>query len=353
MTDEFDFSGAQGAEHAQEAMKSGSFEKEIEFLKLDGSPAGAAQGKNQALLRFVTDSVRRRPEEPMSKYNLAWLTIQGHYAPTKPKPPYAREGATWPAKMGGGCRRDPVFKNKYNDTCFVCDQGSKPSKRMWALAVERKEIRNDQGGILGYMDKTREIFDTDEKGDLIVLSQNGDKKEYQMKTVPAWTVLSMGWKNFFQPLAGQAAYYNSLLDGDWLITRTGTDNNDTNYSPIRVAEQHMPEGNPYGFPGGTKYDLALPGLMEKVYPDMPDLRTILAERVSDDYFGRFWVPGWLPEGFEEKSNGGQSQQAPQGGGAGMMMTNTPSPQAPQAPQGEAPSSDALSALRDRVLNKQG
>ena len=351
MTDEFDFSGSQGATVAQESRKGGDFAREIEYLRLDASPAGKAQGKDRIILRFLTDSHNRHPEQPMSKYNLAWLTIADHYAPTKPKPEYVNKDANWPQKMSATCRKDPVFAAKYGGACFLCDTvKNKPSKRTWALAVEREEVRNEQGQILGYRDKTREVFATDEKGDLIVVGTDSEgKKEYQRKTVPAYIVMSMGWKNFFQPLEGQASYFNSLLDADWLITRTGTKNDDTSYAPIRVAEQVLSDDNPWGLAAGTKYDLSIPGLMEKVYPDMPDLRKIITDRVNDDYYGRFFIPGWTPEGFQAGQQQG-GQQATQTGQA--FMASAPSaPAAPTPPQGEAPTADALAALQARVTGR--
>lgn len=353
MTDsaEFDFSGSQGAEVAKESNKGGNFAREVEYFGLDGSPAGVAQGTNQGLFRFVTDSVRRT-DGPMSKYNLAWITVAGHYAQTKPKPEWAKEGANWPTKMSAGCRKDKVFTGKFGGQCLVCEQGNKSSNRTWALAVEREEVR-ENGSLLGYRDKTREVNATDEKGDFIVLSTDGDKKTYQMKTVPAFVVMHMGWKNFFGPLSASAAYYDrdnvsGLLSGDWVITRTGTTNNDTNYTFIRVSEQALPEGNPYGLPGGTKYDLAIPGLMEQIYPDMPDLRRLIADKVSDDYFGRFFQPGWTPPDHEAK---GPQQQV--GGAPMMMMTPSQPPATPATPAAEEPSSSALEALRNRVTQSAG
>lgn len=350
---EFDFSGSTGAEAAEKISKesNSSFAREVEFLSLDASPAGIAQGKNKALVRFLTNFVDPPEGVAQTKYNLGWITLPGHYAPTKTKPPYAKDN--WPAKMGAGCRKGKPFVGKYNGQCYICDNlGVKPSNQTWALAVEREEVRDDQGKILGYQDKTREVTATDENGNFIVEGKNAEgKDQYAKKVVPAYVIISKGWRNFFQPLKAAAGYFQSLLDGDWLITRTGEKADDTSYAPIRVAEQFLPEGNPYGLPGGTKYDLAIPGLMEKVYPDMPDLRKTLVDRVSDETFGRWFIPGWLPEGFEEGQNGQSSSSAPAQPSPGMMMMSSPSnqPTAPETPKSEEPSNDALAALKNRVM----
>lgn len=357
--DQFDFSGSMGAEVAKESNKGGTFAREVEYLSLDGSAAGVAQGKNQILVRFLTDVQRRHADQPVTKFNLPWITVAGHYTRTKPRPDYAREGAQWPEKMNAGCRADKVFAKGYPSGCMFCQRGEKPSSRTWALAVEREEVRNEQNQILGYQDKTREVFARDEKGDLIVIGKKSDgKDEYQMKTVPAIVVMNMGWKNFFGPLQASAQYFNSLLDGDWVITRSGTKSDDTTYTFIRVAEQTLPENNPFGLPAGTKYDLSIPGLMDAVYPDMPDLRKIIADRVSEDYLGRWFVPGWTPPNHQQQ--GGQQQVVQQGvvqqtttTNATFMAPGQPAQQqaAPAVPNTgatEEPPTGALDALRARV-----
>ncbi len=350
--EEFDFSGTIGAEAAAEAAKGGDFQREIEFFGLDASPSGIAQGKDKMLVRWLTNYHDVPEGVPQSRYNLGWITVPGHYAPTKPKPPYVKEGQNWPPKMSAGCRKGKPFVKKYNGECYICDVlRVKSSSQVWALAVEREQV-TENGQILGYRDKTREVTARDENGEFIVESEDGDRKTYKKKTVPAFVVVQKSNKNFFQPLQAVAGYFGSLLDGDWLISRSGTKADDTTYSHIRVAEQFLPEGNPFDLPGGTKYDLGIPGLMEKVYPDMPDLRKFLVEKVSEDHFGRYFLPGWLPEGFEAKAASQQgATSAPATAGAGMMMTSSPSaapPSAPEPPKGEEPSSAALDALKNRI-----
>lgn len=375
--EEFDFSGSQGETHAAEAMKGGDFEREIMYLSLDGSPAGIAQGKNRTILRFVTDSARRA-DAPPNKFSLAWITVAGHFAPTKPKPPYY-EGSNWPGKFGSGCRKDPVFAKKYSGNCLICDQGNKPSKRVWGLAVEREEVRDDNGAVLGLRDKMREVFDRDAEGNAIVIGEKDGKKQYKMKTVPAWIVCQQGWKNFWQPLSGQATYHggnaqgalkgiglgggSGLLDSDWVITRIGTENNDTNYTPIRLSTITIPAENPWGVPsmpydlsavledGRTLAEVIYSGETEdgdtKIDMTMPDLRRLIADKVSDDYFGFWFVPGWLPKDFDPskvKSDSGNSASKP----GGFVMGGGAAPATPSTPTTEEPPSSALDALKARV-----
>src|SRR5689334_1025288 len=289
--DNFNFGGSMGAEKAKEANKGGDFAREVEFLSLKADEGSVAQGKNMVVMRFATDFRRHFPNEPVSKFDLPWITAGQHYAATRPKPDWAKKEARWPEKMSGGCRKDPIFTAAYPSGCLLCQRGLKPSNRTWALGIEREEIV-ENGQRVGFKDKTREITATDEQGNFIEESRDGDKVTYKKITVPAWTVMNFGWKNLFGPLNGQASYFGTLLDADWLITRTGMGNDDTLYTPVRVGETYLKEGNEYGLPAGTKYDLGMVlgqengrsiTLAEALYPNMPDLRQIIADRVSDEY----------------------------------------------------------------------
>jgi len=359
--DDLDFSGSMGADVAKDANKGGDFQREIEFMKIPGSQAAIDAGTNQKIVRFVTDFKVARPDEPVTKYNLPWITAKEHgFVKTKPKPDWADKDRRWPERAGGGCRKDPIFVKRYGGACYFCDEMKhKPSSSTWALAVEREEVRDDANKIIGYRDKTREVFDRDEQGNLIVLKQEGDKKEYAKKTVPAWLAIQQGWKNFFGNLNGQAQYYKTVLDGDWLITRTGETKDDTTYAFIRVAEMALPEGNPYGYPAGTKYDLGLSApdsehlpLIEQVYPDMPDLRQIVANRVSDDIVNVYFRPGWTPPEKEGQASGSKDGVKAAGDGGAMMMMTSSAPDQPSGSGGgDEPSSEAMEALRNRLQNK--
>lgn len=382
MMDEFDFTGSYGAEVAKESNKGGDFQREIQFLTLKADPASIQQGKDTAIVRIVTE-YERKPHFngfPATPWSLPWITVKQHYAPTKQKPPYAREGAEWPSKMFGGCRKDKVFTKKFNDQCYICDEiGNKPGDRTWALGIEREQVI-ENGQITGYRDKMREVLEFGEDGKPIVEREEGDKKVYKKKWVPAWVVLNFGWKNFFNALSGQASYHQTALGRDYVIKRTGTGNNDTNYTfiPLDPITMTGEWAQAMGVEEGTPYDLGLIIMQEEgtgrpiplsevLYPDMPDLRKIIAERVSDDYFGRWFVPGWLPEGFDpsQANNGGGVQNgvqrgytgtfAPQGGQAGAQQAQPQQPQqpvTPDQPSSSAPPADALAALRARVVSQQ-
>lgn len=367
--DEYDFSGSMGASVAKEANKGGDFAREVEFLTLKADAASVAQGKDQAIVRLVTE-YERKPwmGEAITPQSVPWITVKQHYAPTKPKPEYAREGATWPQKMYAVCRKDKVFTKKFGDNCHICNGGNKPSERTWALGIEREQVIED-GRIVGIRDKTREVLAFDAEGKPIVIGDpNAEKKEYQKKTVPAWVILNFGWKNFFNALSGQAAYYQTILGRDYVIKRTGEGNNDTNYTfigldPITITGEWatslgVPEGTPYdlGFTVAQAEGRGIP-LSELLYPDMPDLRKIVSERVSEDYYGRFFIPGWVPEGFTPGQQQGQAQGVQNGVQQGYTApAGQPSqPAAPVTPQptGDAPAGPAVSALDALRARVQG
>jgi hypothetical protein len=371
---EFDFSGSTGAEIAKEASSAGDFEREVMFLSIKGDQASVQNGDNRVILRFVTDA-KRQPwmGDRMSPFTLPWITVKQHsFLATRPRPPFLAEKARWPEKMGGGCRKDKVFAAKFNNQCILCDRGDKPSARTWALAIEREQVF-ENGQMVGIRDKTREVFDHDAEGNPIVLSEDNEgKKTYKMKTVPAWIVVNQGWKNFFGPLDGTSSYFGGVLGRDWLIQRQGTKADDTSYSFIGLDPQRI-EGDfaeALGVAPGTNYDMGLVvqqqdghavPLMEVLYPDMPDLRRLVADRVSDNYIGRYFDPNWFPPDFDPSKAPQQGQQGQQGVQNGYQPTggiqNAGQPQQPQtptapAPQGAAPgdgsTADNLAALRARI-----
>lgn len=369
--DEFDFSGSQGAAVAEESNKAGDFQREVEFLRLLGDQASVAQGKDTAIVRLLTEHEVKpwMQGHPTTRWNFAWVTVKQHYVRTKQKPPYAREGSQWPEKMYAVCRRDKIFAKKYDNDCYNCSQqGHKPSDRTWALGIEREKIIED-GKWVGLRDKTREVTVFDDNGEAVVERVEGDKKIYAKKTVPAYVILNFGWKNFFHALHGQATWNQTVLDRDYAIKRSGTGNNDTNYTFIPLDPIILPEGNEYGLPAGTKYDLGMvvaqeegtgrpQPLMEFLYPEMPDLRRIIRDRTTDEYYGRWFVPGWVPEGFDPSAAGqqgsmqqGSMQQGggytPQGGQSVPSQPQTPTPQGGSAPAG--PTENALAGLRERLM----
>lgn len=367
--EEFDFSGTYGAEVAKESKGGGEFAREVEFLRLDASPEGISQGADQAIIRVVTEySASVLPQGVgVTKYTLPWITVPQHYAQTKQRPPYAKEGTNWPGKMYAVCRKGKVFAKRFNNQCYICDTlGDKARDRSWALAVEREQIIED-GRVVGYRDKTRQVSVFGADGKPVVESQDGDKKTYAKKTVPAYVLLNFGYKNFFGALEGQASYRQTVLDRDYVVKRIGMLNNNTNYTfiPLDPIPLDPATAEALGQPAGTMYNLgAVIGkdgdrpvtMAEAFYPEMPDLRTIVAERVSDDYFGRWFIPGWLPEGFDPNqaaSNGGQVSGGVQAGWkppSGFQPQQPATPAAPQPSGGntEGPTAEALKALRERV-----
>jgi hypothetical protein len=380
--DEFDFTGSVGADVAKEANKGGDFEREIEFLTLKADPASIQQGKDKAFIRLATE-YERKPwmGNVMTPWSLPWITVKQHYAPTRTKPEWAKKEQAWPEKMFAVCRKDKVFAAKFGGACINCERGNKATDRSWALAIEREQVFDDNGRPIGMRDKMRSVFARDEKGEAIVIGEKDGKKEYQMTESPAWLLLNFGWKNFFNALSGQAQYFGTILGRDYVVQRSGMGNNDTNYTfigldPIKITGEWAAS---LGVPEGTDYDLGLPlmetedgkgglrqiPLSEALYPTMPDLRKIIADRTADDYYGRWFVEGWNPEGYVPGQNAQQGVQGVQGGGyvppQQPSQPITPQPQqnastGAGAPAGGAPAGgptpSVLESLRNRVSGGQ-
>lgn len=241
-----------GAEEARKASKSGAFAR-TEFFHLEDGES--------TILRFITDH-----EE--------WITVDQHQmVPTKGKP----EGhdGNWPEKMGAVCRKDEAFD--YGE-CFICDfvvdgkKVRKPTARSWALACVREEVK-EEGRIVGYRDKIREVTRKDKDG-----------KEETVKE-KAVVVVNMAWKNFFSIMKGFAEFYGTVLDRDYHIKRDGDDQGTTYQivpmDPIVIDDK------------GTKFDLRDPQFATR-YSDTEkggsdiDLEAVVGERADDEFYARFF-----------------------------------------------------------------
>jgi hypothetical protein len=261
-----------GAEAAQAASKGGAFAR-TEFFKLED--------KGKVFVRFLTDADE-------------WITVDQHQmVPTKPKPDDAEK---WPEKMGAVCRKDEAFEGLYPD-CYICDHivdGKKvkrPSGRTWALACIREEVRED-GKIVGYRDKIRTVNRPKKDG------KEGETEEVKEKDI---VVVNMAWKNFFSIMKGFAEFYGTVLDRDYLITRSGDDQG-TTYSiipmdPIVVDDE------------GTVLDLRNPQFQDRYATDLV-LGDVVAERADDEFYARFFDPRYTATKEGKVEPTGKGPEAP-------------------------------------------
>ena len=353
---EFDFSGATGSEAAREAFQSNqSLFNRIDFFGLDATAEGVQRGDNSAIIRLLSD------DRPLPDGSLPpWITVDQHsMVATKPTPqgwPF-----NWPAKMGAVCRNDKVFKARYGDCCIDTmppapgRRNSKPSPRTWALAVLREQVIGDgtealggeqyRGKVVGIRDKTKEIQKTDDKGE----------PTGETEVVPVYVKINQGWKNFFSLLSGHAGHYGTVLDRDYWITREGMGQDNTVYvitplDPITFAPNHPL------FPGQV-FDLRSKEQREHFYPNLPDLRKMVAEQASDEYYNRYFAPenalygnGSKGEGFEQALTKAREEAANGGGSAPASKGVSVPSGAPSAPSTESapPSIERLNALREKI-----
>lgn len=314
--DEFDFNyGAEGASEAFANLKSGGGFRGLSYLSMK-------DGQSE-ILRFINDAfkIEDKPER------VAWITIDQHsMVPTKPAP-QGYQGK-WPTVMGAVCRHAKAFRGKFPD-CYICDgplrkgDGKKydASPRTWAIACLREEVM-EGGRVIGIRDKTVEVPKFEEG------------KQVGTEQVKALVIVNLGYKNFFSIMEGFAGRYGTVLDRDYHITRKGSGPNDTVYQ-IAPLDKIPVDDN------GRIYDLRDDEFFSRYKVGdgdtaaVPDLRKIVADRASDDYYGRFFDP--RVSNAQQQSGDGQQQQAQQPAGA------TAAP-----PQGNDVDEARLASLRDRV-----
>lgn len=327
---EIDFGGYMGgaaAESAAKARKQG-FDR-LGTFKLED--------KESAYFMFVNDVA------PNPGVSTAWITVKSHsFVPTKPQPKDYKGAKKWPPNMSCVCRNEGPFKLAFGD-CWVCanvkeTEGKykgkpvRPFDQTYSLVLMMDPVRGTEemvaagqigadrvGRVVSFKPKMKEIKRTDADG-----NETGESTQ-----VPDIRQCSLSWKNFYSTFWGMGQDWGSLSNTVFLVTRSGTGMNDTEYkvSP-QQAKQFVP--NPETPEGEAvepiPFDLADPRIIKKYLPDLPDLRTIVTRLASDDYYGTFFVPG---EGEASGASGGSS--------------------VPVAPSGDTtPPSAALEALRARV-----
>lgn len=160
-----------------------------------------------------------------------WIYVSQH-AGVKTKP-----GAPRP-QMGAVCRKDTVLDGElddYDGTCLVCDEkimgfGNKPSKpspRVWVLAVERQNVAP---GVYADVMEEYEIKDKDGK-----VTSSGVR--------PKLIIINMAYTNFFAIFLDSLQTYGAgaIQDRDYQVTRNGS-GTDTKYGilPLPVTPDLYP-----------------------------------------------------------------------------------------------------------------
>ena len=292
-----------GIDEAEEASKRVGFAKTHFFGLKDGE---------SAVLRFLTE-----PTE--------WLTADQHsFVPTKPKP----DGYTgsWPASMSATCRRDKALRSRFPD-CFICDhvrktikkkdgttevKSSKPQARTWAVALLRETI-TENGRTVGIRTLMREEAKLDAEG----------KPTDVIEEVPAIVVVNMAWEGFFAPISGYYRQWGTILNRDVKVTRRGADL-DTKYTHIPLDPT-------------PDFDIADPEWAAFFGPMIPNLKKMMFDRATDDYYARYFDTRvvWTP-----KASGGE---------AGATADGAPVSEQDK-PSGDA-TADKMASMRDRLLNR--
>jgi hypothetical protein len=251
-----------GIDASAEASKRASFDKAHFFSLKDGE---------RAILRFMTDY-------------LDWVVVDVHqFVHTRPGP----EGAkNWPKTMTAVCRRDPAFEGIYSD-CYICDHMRQPegknkgkpyarTARTYALACEREEVV-ENGQLLGYRDKTREVQKTDKDG-------QPDGPAVIEKSI---VIVQAAHSNFFGALEAMVRdAYHTAIDRDYVIFRRGSEL-DTKYSfaPLDPLDTVVKKAD--GTEEKVRLDLRDPRIAER-YQSSIDLEEYVTNLASDEHYERFF-----------------------------------------------------------------
>lgn len=273
-----------GGEAAQEDSKSAGGFRRTNFLSIEED--------KPVFLRYLTDEKD-------------WIYVDQHAgALTKPKPANLDAGVNWPSSMPATCRHDKAFEGIYSD-CYICDNNvqnnygkpAKPTIRIWALACLREEVIGTEalveagtctadqiGKRIGFKDAIRKVAETDEKGE-------PTGKEIEER---ALVVVNMAPNNYFNALTAIAQVYGTVCDRDYVVKRSGK-GTDTEYANIALSE--TPNLKP-GTESWKRYETA-------IEEQSLDLGTLVADRASDEYYGRFWDPAYKVG--ETKATDGSTQ----------------------------------------------
>lgn len=274
----------------------------------------------QKMIRFLTDLTDWTDSDGVEHRGL-WETEMHNFMPTRPSPDGHDK---WPKAMSAVCRNDPMFNGYYSD-CYICShmrdpydsaKPATPARRLWGVAVLREEIV-DGGKIIGFRDVMKTV------------KTKRDGKEVE-ETVPCLVWVNQAHKTFFAPLKGQAEFYGTLLDRDFIIKRSGK-GQDTTYIPVPMPpiEVTLPDGSV------INYDMRDPRC-RSIY-EIPSIEDHVVHLSDDEHYATFFdvrVPNPAANRTVQQSASPQEQQVQQ--------------VAQQAPTNEATSAD-LTALRDRVI----
>ena len=290
---------------------------------------------DSATIRFLTDADPTDVGDGVLAGG--WITVLQHQnVATKPAPAgFDTKKNNWPGHMTAICRDQDLSElgiaSPFSDCC-LCMTGSKKTQRTWALAVLREEVR-EGGKTIGFRDVKR---------DVVV------KEGQPPVSEPAIVVINLGRRNFFGPISGWYGRNGTVLDRDFAVTRTG-DGLDTLYNPIGLDPIPADEN-------GTVFDLRNPEFMKRYLKDVEGetdyatasdamLVPILADRISDSYYGKFFDTrvNWV-EPDKDDDKGTSVRGAP----AAASVAPAPNNDAKPAAAGVD-----MDALRSRIVDYSG
>jgi hypothetical protein len=273
-----------------------------------------------------------------------WLMVAQHNGvKTKPAPPVKKkkdgekekDAPKWPSRMSAICKKDPQLTDDPKSTpCYICDNRlpgfqdkyAKPSARVWALAVERVEVKGDGSKELGgeAMNGKRVGFG-DATEEYVILDEDGEPTG-ETDVRPKFVLINMSWSNFFAHLHAASEIYGTVQDRDFAVRREGV-GLDTDYHIMNM------DATPTLKPGTESWQRYTDEIARR--GDNADLVAIVTRMASDEHYARFFDPR-----FEINDKGEVVPASTKSSGASAAGFD-----ATEADEGGEVSSD----VRDRLL----
>ena len=274
-----------GMEAAKEAASSGASSRLVDFFSVKPDQI--------VYVRFLTEASQA-------------ISFMSHPAyPTRPAP--KDYTGHWPKAVSAICRRSKLGDDKpMFDDCYCCEhpqmqdgRARNAISRQFGLVVIREEVISD-----GVNEKFR-----GPDGNIIPSGQRTGlyrtkKKEYQafengqpsgaVQLVPDVQLVEYGYTNFWAELDAIYKIYGTIMNQEIAIMRTGSTMNDTKYRVQGMGPSAVDFRNPavlakFGVQIGNQIDPRT-GTLEWIWPPQYDLRRLLYERASSDYYARFIDP---------------------------------------------------------------
>jgi hypothetical protein len=167
---------------------------------------------------------------------------QHNFVKTKPAPSDAKN---WPKSMSAVCRKDVQIRGILDlgeNDCYICSakvhsafrpEFVRPTSKVWALAVLRKQVKGDGSPEQGGPDKKGKVLGFDDVREDYKLRDADGKPTEETRQRPKIVLVNMSWGNFFAALGHNHQMRGTMCDRDYAVKRSG-EGTDTDYSVMAL-----------------------------------------------------------------------------------------------------------------------